>query len=178
MVYIFLAEGFEIVEAMAPADMLTRAGITVKLVGVTGDTVSSSAGFAVKCDCSLESVDLTNCDMVILPGGMPGTTNLEACDKVLDCVKTAYNAGKFVCAICAAPSILGHLGLLSGISATCFPGFETELVGANYTGSSVERVGNIITARGAGVAVEFGLACVSALAGDSEAKRIHDAIQI
>lgn len=179
MVYIFLADGFEIIEALAPVDMLTRAGVKCKLVGVTGDYVTSSNSTVVKSDVSISEVSFSNdVEMVILPGGMPGTLNLEKNSAVIDIVKKAYSDGKFVCAICAAPSILAHLGVLNGVKATCFPTFKGELSEAVYTGGKVERSGNIITARGAGVAVDFGIECVKALKGEQTAKDISAQIQM
>ena len=178
MVYLFLADGFEIIEAMAPADMLSRAGIGCRLVGVTGEYVKASNGIEVKSDILIDDISPDeSIEMVILPGGMPGTRNLEDNGKVIEFVKYCYDKGKYIAAICAAPSILGHLGMLDGIKATCFPEFSDELGNAVYTADKVEHSGNIITARGAGVAVKFGLKCVKALRGKSVSEQIARAIQ-
>lgn len=177
MVYLFLADGFEIIEAMAPLDMLTRAGVEVKTVGVTGDFVTASCGVAVKADISVSEVSYDDIEAVILPGGMPGTVNLENSEVVQDAVDNANVQGSYVCAICAAPSILGHKGILSGKEATAFPGFENDLEGATLSDSYVVTDGNIITARGAGVATEFGLEIVKALVSEEESERIRKAIQ-
>ena len=177
MVYLFLADGFEIIEAMDPLDMLTRAGVEVKTVGVTGDYVTASCGVAVKADISVSEVSYDDIEAVILPGGMPGTVNLENSEAVQDAVDNANVQGAYVCAICAAPSILGHKGILSGKEATAFPVFENDLEGATLSDSYVVTDGNIITARGAGVATEFGLEIVKALVSEEESERVRKTIQ-
>ncbi len=177
MVYVFLADGFEIIEAMAPIDMLTRAGVDVKIVGVTGELVKASCGIEVKADMTIDIFDFYDVEAIILPGGMPGTLNLENSSAVQKSVDNAVNIGALICAICAAPSILGHKGLLSEKEATCFPGFEEALEGAKLSDSYVVRDGNIITARGAGVCIEFGLEIVKALKGNELAQSIRKSIQ-
>ena len=144
MFYVFLAEGFEETEALAPVDVMRRAKLDVKTVGVTGECVTSSHGVPVKADITIDNIDLDDVQGVVLPGGMPGTLNLEANEKVLETVKYSCENGKIVAAICAAPSILGHLGILDGKKTTCFPGFEKELKGADYTGTHTVTDGNII----------------------------------
>ena len=178
MVYLFLADGFEIVEAMAPVDMLTRAKIPVKTVGVTGELVSSSCGVAVKCDMTIDEITFDEkLEAVILPGGMPGTKNLEASSSVQKAIDFADERGILVAAICAAPSILGHKCLLSGREAICFPGFEEALEGARISEKHVVRDGYFITAKGAGVAVDFGLEIVAYLADRETAEKIRASIQ-
>lgn len=164
MVYLFLADGFEECEALAPLDILRRAGIEVKTVGVTGEYVTGSHGICVKSDIGTDDVVL-NSDLqaVILPGGMPGTLNLEKNGTVQKTIDFANNNGKLICAICAAPQILGHKNLLSGKKATCFPGFEKELYEAEYIKSAVVKDGNIITSIGAGAAFKFGFEILSCL---------------
>ncbi len=178
MLYIFLADGFEEIEALAPVDVLRRAGLTVKTVGVGGDMITGSHGITVKCDLTSYNITISD-DLqgVILPGGMPGTVNLEKNSTVQSFIDFAYENGKLVCAICAAPSILGHKGILNGKEATCFPGFETELDGARLSPKYVVRDGNVITARGMGVAVDFGLEIVSAILGSVKADEIKGNIQ-
>ncbi len=179
MVYCFLANGFEEVEAIAPVDMLRRAGVEVKTVGVTGDVVSSSHNIKVIPDISLSEVILDeSLDAVILPGGLPGATNLEESAEVQKAIDFANEKGKYICAICAAPQILGHKGLLKGKEAIAYPGFEIELEGAKISDEYVVVDGNIITAKGAGVATEFGLKIVSALVGEDSAQKIGKAIQM
>lgn len=175
MFYVFLADGFEEVEALAPVDILRRAKLDVKTVGVTGREVTGSHNVTVKADIALSDVQTDDIEGVILPGGMPGTLNLEKSQGVIDAVKYAYENQKIVAAICAAPSIFGHLGYLDGRKATCFPSFETELKGAEYTAAHTETDGNVITAKGAGCAVEFGHAIVSkALSKEAADKVIGD----
>lgn len=177
MVYLFLADGFEIIEAMAPVDMLRRAKIEVKTVGVTGKTVLASCGVEVNADITIEDFEYEDVDAVILPGGMPGTLNLEGSDAVQSVIDSAVKDEAFVCAICAAPSILGHKGLLKGKNAIAYPGFESALEGAVISEEYVVRDGKFITARGAGVATEFGLEIVKALAGEKVSEDVRKAIQ-
>lgn len=177
MVYVFLADGFEIIEALAPVDMLTRAKLDVKTVGVTGEIVTSSCGVQVKADMSIEDFDFYDVQAVVLPGGMPGTLNLENNCAVQQAVDNANNTNTLICAICAAPSILGHKGLLNGKQATCFPGFEDALEGASLSKEYVVTDGNIITAKGAGVCIDFGLEIVKQLKGEEIADEIRKTIQ-
>lgn len=177
MVYVFLADGFEIIEALAPVDMLRRASIETKLVGVTGEMVTSSCGIGVKADMTIDQFDFYDVQAVVLPGGMPGTTNLEACEKLQNILDNVQNVEGLICAICAAPSVLGHKGFLDGKEATCFPGFEESLEGATLSEKHVVTCDNIITARGAGVSVDFGLEIVKYLKGEEESERIKNAIQ-
>ena len=177
MVYVFLADGFEIIEALAPVDMMKRAGIDVKTVGVTGKIVSSSCGVSVAADITIDEFDFYGVEAIVLPGGMPGTLNLENNSAVQNAIDNAVNINVPVCAICAAPSILGHKGLLNGKNATCFPGFEKALEGAFLSEEYVVTDGNFITARGAGVCIEFGLAIVEKLKGRETAEQISKAIQ-
>lgn len=177
MVYVFLAEGFEIIEALAPVDMLRRAKIDTKIVGVTGKLVTSSCGIPVQADMTIDEFDFYDVQAIVLPGGMPGTLNLENNDKIQNIIDNAMNIKALVCAICAAPSILGHKGLLAEKEATCFPGFEDALEGATLSKKHVITDGNIITARGAGVSVDFGLEIVKQLKGEEVAENVRTAIQ-
>lgn len=176
MIYLFLQEGFEEVEAMAPIDILRRAGADLKIVGESGRMVRSSHGVTVEADLELNDVAFADIDMVILPGG-PGTSNHEKSRVVKDALRYCAEHGKFIGAICAAPSVLGHLGLLRGHSAACFPGYEKELEGAKVLTDPVCVSEKIITARGAGVAVEFALALVTALFGEKKSLEIRNKIQ-
>lgn len=179
MVYVFLADGFEIIEALAPVDMMRRAGIEVKTVGVTGnDFVVSSCSIPVVPDISIYDFNLTfDAEAIVLPGGGEGTKNLENSQDVQNAIDNAVNKDIPVCAICAAPSVLGHKGLLSGKEATAYPSFVSELTGAKISDRYVVTDGNIITARGAGVCIEFGLEIVKKLRGQEIADRIRDEIQ-
>lgn len=178
MFYCFLAEGFEELEAIGAVDMLIRAGIDVKLVGVTGQTVRGAHGISVVADCLCDGVVPDgSLDGIMLPGGMPGTLNLQKNDCVQSFIDYAVKEDKLVCAICAAPMILGHKGLLEGREAIAYPGFEKELHGAVISQKHVVRDGNFITAKGAGVAADFGLEIVAALKGRALADEIRAAIQ-
>lgn len=176
MIYMFLAEGFEEVEALAPLDIIRRAGLEIKTVGVGSKTVIGSHGIPVTADITVDEFSDAAPDMVILPGGMPGTKNLDANETVHKAIADAVKNGAYLCAICAAPMILGKLGLLVGKKATCFPGFEEYLAGAIVTGQKVAVDGRIITAKGMGAAVEFGLAIVAALKDETTANELAKAI--
>lgn len=177
MVYVFLADGFEIIEALSPVDMLRRAKVETKLVGVTGEIVTSSCGVAIKTDMLIDEFDFYDVEAVVLPGGMPGTLNLENNQTVQKIIDNASNTNAFICAICAAPSILGHKGLLNEKEATCFPGFENALEGATLSEDFVVTDGKFITARGAGVSVDFGLEIVKQLRGEELSNEIRSQIQ-
>lgn len=177
MVYLFLADGFEIIEALAPVDMLRRAGIEVKTVGVTGGVVTSSCGVAVKSDISIDDADMSAADCIILPGGGDGVINLEKDNRVQSIIDKAVDMNIYICAICAAPSILGNKGLLKNVEATAFPSFIKYLDGAVLSDEYVITDGKFITARGAGVSVEFGLEIVKALADEKTANEIKGTIQ-
>lgn len=169
MVYVFLADGFEEVEAIAPVDILRRAGINVKTVAVTssGKSVRGAHGITVTADIEASEVK-DDFEMMVMPGGMPGTVNLEKSAVVQKCIDSAVKRGAFIAAICAAPSILGHKGLLSGKKAVCYPGLEKELQGATVMSSKVCRDGKIITGNGPGAAFEFGYLLAECLGGDAE----------
>ena len=177
MVYVFLADGFEIIEALSPVDMMRRAGIEVKTVGVTGAVVESSCNVKVTADLLPEDVDIDSAQAVVIPGGMPGVTNLEKSDFVKNSVLKAAENNKLVCAICAGPSLLGKLGLLNGKKAIAYPGFEQYLEGAEISSDYVVKDGNFITARGAGVSVDFGLEIVAALKGREASDKVRTSIQ-
>ena len=178
MFYCFLADGFEETEALAPVDILRRAGIEVKTVGVGGDVIRGSHNIYVKADININDLALGgDTDGVILPGGMPGVKNLFAEQRVKDAVSESVSRGLFVCAICAAPMILGRMGVLEGKKATCFPGFEGDLIGAEVFSDKVVTDGNIITGKGAGCALEFGFAIVAAVKGKEEADKVASAMQ-
>ena len=179
MVCCFLADGFEELEAIAPIDMLRRAGVEVLTVGVTGKNVSGSHGICVSADICIDELSLNDTlEAVILPGGLPGAVNLENSSVVQSAIDFAIEKGAYVCAICAAPQILGHKGLLKEKEAIAYPGFEKELDGAIISDSYVVIDDKFITAKGAGVAVDFGLLIVSALKGQSVSDKIRAAIQM
>lgn len=177
MVYVFLADGFEIVEAMAPIDMLTRAKVQVTTVGLDKKVITSSCGVPVTCDIVSDEFEFVDVEAIILPGGMPGTINLENSSFIQAVINEAYENDILICAICAAPSILGHKGLLEDKQAIAYPGFEDALEGAIISKDYVVTDGDFITAKGAGVAIEFGLEIVKELVGEEVAETVRSAIQ-
>ena len=176
MVYLFLANGFEEVEALAPLDLLRRAGVEVTTVGIGGEMIRGSHGITVQADIPDALYTDAKPEMIILPGGMPGSKNLDASRIVEMALKAAVRNDAFIAAICAAPFVLGKRGLLNGKNAICYPGFEKELTGATIANVRVVRDGKFITAAGMGVAVEFGLALVEALKGAQAAQDVRRAI--
>ena len=178
MFYMFFADGFEEVEAIAALDVIRRAKIDIKSVGIGGKNITGSHGITVVCDLlESEIAPSDSCDGIILPGGMTGTENLYNSDKVIEFVNYCEINGKFLCAICAAPIILGRKNFLSGKKAVCFPGFEEELKGASVSDSFVCRDGNIITAKGMGSAVNFGIEIVAAVKGNEFAADLKSTLQ-
>lgn len=178
MVYLFLANGFEECEAITPLDILRRAGIEVKTVGIGSNYITGSHNITVNCDTVNKGLSYDNLEAIILPGGIPGTPNLESDDTVQNAIDYCNENGLLICAICAAPSILGHKGILDGKNATCFPGFEDELFGAEISKDYVVKDGNIITARGMGSAIEFGLQIAEVLTSKENAQKIRASLQI
>lgn len=178
MIYMFCANGVEEVEALAALDVIRRAGLEVITVGIPGTEVSGPHNITFKTDMTIaefESKD-RRADAVILPGGGVGTETLANNKTVCDLVKKTYAEGGFICAICAAPSVFGRLGLLQGKKATCYPGFEHYLKGASVLPDKVVVDGKVITAKGMGCAIQFGLAVISALKGKEAADKIADSI--
>ena len=156
MIYMFLANGFEETEAIGCLDVLRRAELNVKTVGVGGKEITGSHGVTVVTDMDINDVDMEVAEGVILPGGMPGTLNLQADERVINAVEFCADNGRLVAAICAAPMILGELGILEGKLAVCYPGFEEHLKGATVESALVAIDGNVITAKGAGASMLFG----------------------
>ena len=163
-VYQFMADGFEDVEALIPVDVLRRGGVDIKTVSIMGRLeVESAHGVTIKADMLFEDADLSEADLLMLPGGMPGASNLDAHEGLKAALLKQAEAGKKISAICAAPFVLGKLGILKGKRATCYPGFEAELRGATCTGALVEVDGQVITAKGPAAVFEFGYAIVEHL---------------
>lgn len=166
-VYVFLADGFEEIEALATVDVLRRAGVKVTTVSINPtEMVTGAHGVPVVADVLFDAADLADADMLVLPGGMPGAANLDAHRGVCTALKAQAESGKYLAAICAAPMVLGHLGLLNGKNATCYPGFEGELDGSTYTAAPVEKDGNIITGKGPAVVLPFAYALAETLVGE------------
>ena len=172
MIYVFLATGFEDIEAIAPVDIMRRAGLEVQTVSITGEEIVTSAhGVGIASDLLLSDVDFSSAEMLVLPGGLPGSTNLDACKPLTEAIKRHFESGGPIAAICAAPLVLGGLGLLRGKSATCYPGFEGTLEGANYTGELFTVDGNITTGEGPAAAFPFAYCLLEQL---TDAQTAHD----
>ena len=178
MIYMFLADGFEEVEALCPLDILRRAGLEVTTVGVGGkDMIKGAHGITVQADIPDVMYRDSAPDMIILPGGMPGSTNLDESKAVDAALRAAARKGAFLCAICAAPLVLGKRGYLEGKRAVCYPGFEEYLNGASVeTVETVVRDGSVITAKGMGVAFDFGLELVRVLKDGETAENIKKSV--
>ena len=179
MIIVFLANGFEEIEALTPIDVLRRAGEHVVTVGIGGTTVRGAHGIVVEADTDDAHLPEETPHMVVLPGGMPGATHLDESAVVADTLSRTAVKGGYLTAICAAPMVLGHRGYLRGRRATCYPGFEDELTGAEVIKKPcVVRDGTVITATGMGVALPFALSLVEALQGTAAMLTLRDALQV
>lgn len=179
MVYMMLFPGFEETEMVAPLDLLRRAGIDAVTVGGTGNVVASSHGIPIVADISLGQMDLTQLEMIVLPGGKGALAPALNCPEALEALRFAWENGKFVAAICAAPTVLASLGILAGKNFTCYPGFEAQIPDGNLVpDAAVVRDGNLITGTSAGCAIPFGLALVAALRGQAAADAVREQIVI
>ena len=179
-VYVFLADGFEDVEALIPVDVLRRGGQDVVTVSVMDDsqTVESAHGVTMIADTWIGDCDLTDADLLLLPGGMPGASNLYACEPLRKALVNQQEEGKMIAAICASPAVvLGQMGLLQGYRATCYPGFEQLLSGAEYTGELCTVDGNIITGEGPAAAFPFAYALLAILQDEATAQQIADGMR-
>ncbi|MDL2282852.1 DJ-1/PfpI family protein [Parabacteroides sp. OttesenSCG-928-G06] len=171
--FVFLATGFEETEAIGTIDVLRRGGIETTVVSITGELMVEGAhNIGVVADVLFEDTDLSDADALILPGGMPGSNNLNACEPLKKQLVAQNEKGKIVAAICAAPLVLGGLGILKGRRATCYPSFESTLTGAIVSDAAAETDGNVITGRGPGLVFNFGLAIVEALRGKAVAEEV------
>jgi len=172
-ILLFLAEGFEEIEAVAPIDVFRRAGIDVTTVSVSDKlTVTGAHGIGVNADVIFEKADLCGDFLIYLPGGMPGTTNLDNHTGLKKLIEKQAAKGATIAAICAAPSILGKMGLLKEKEAICYPGFESFLTDAKISSSTIVKSGNILTAKGPGVAIPFALKIVEELKGKDTAQQV------
>lgn len=176
MIYMLLTNGFEDIEALETLDILRRAGLDTKTVGITSDKVTSSHSVTVLCDLTFENADFSDMTMLILPGG-PGHTAFLESEKVLDLIRSAYEKGIYIAAICASPSVIGKMGLLKGKRFTCFPGFEDTAKGGIYSPEKVVSDGLFITARGAGAASDFGFEIVKLFKGALIASELKKQMQ-
>ena len=178
MVYMLLGTGFEETEAIAPLDLLRRAGVDVLTVGIQGKLIYGSHRIGVEADITLEEMDLTHLEMIVLPGGLGGVKSIKESPAALEAVRFAWENGKFVAAICAGPTVLAQLGITDGKEAVCYPGCEEEMGSANMVTAPCVRSGRVITGTSAGCAIPFGLKLVEALKGQAEAQRIAKQIVI
>ena len=174
---IFMADGCEEIEGLTVVELVRRAGIEIEMISVSGEkNVTGSHKIAFQTDVSKADADFASYDGIVLPGGMPGTTHLMEDDTVNRVIKEFATSGKLVAAICAAPSVLGNAGLLEGKKATCYPGVEGKLTGADFVTDPVTKDGNIITSRGLGTAIEFAAEIVAYLLDESAAKSLKESV--
>ena len=179
MVYMLLGTGFEETEAIAPLDLLRRGGVEVLTVGINGKTVYGGHGIGVEADITVDQMDLTDLEMIILPGGLGGVASIRGCKAAMDAVAFAWENGKFVAAICAGPTVLADLGITADRKATCYPGCESGMGSASMVPDApCVRDGKLITGTSAGCAIPFGLMLLEALKGEAVANAIKDQIVI
>ena len=173
MVYIILGTGFEEIEAVAPCDILRRGGVEVKFAGIGGTLIKGGNGITVQADCTVEEMDLDNMELIMLPGGMGGVRSILGSETALNAVKYAYESGKLVSAICAAPTILAKLGITDGKQATVYPGMEEQMGSAMMQDANAVRDGKVLTGRAPGAALEFGYMLLEALKGAEAAQKVR-----
>ena len=179
MVYMLLGTGFEETEAIAPLDLLRRAGVEVFTVGLNGKTIYGSHGIGVEADITIDQMDLTNLDMIILPGGLGGVASIRGCQAAMDAVAFAWDNDRYVAAICAGPTVLADLGITAGRQATCYPGCEGGMGSARMIPDApCVRDGKLITGTSAGCAIPFGLMLIEAMKGEAAAKAVKEQIVI
>lgn len=179
MVYMLLGTGFEETEAIAPLDLLRRAGVKILTVGLNGKTIYGGHGIGVEADITIDQMDLTDLEMIILPGGLGGVASIRACKSAMDAVAFAWENDRFVAAICAGPTVLADLGITADRQATCYPGCESGMGGAKMIPDApCVRDGKLITGTSAGCAIPFGLMLIEALKGETAAKAVKDQIVI
>ncbi len=178
MYYMLLGTGFEETEAIAPLDLLRRAGVEVATVGLNGKVIYGSHGIGITADLEIGEMDLTKMEGIILPGGLGGVASIRACREAMDAIRFAWDNNKLTAAICAGPTVLADLGIADGKNATCYPGCEGQMGSANMVPAAAVTDGNLITGTSAGCAVPFGLALIEAIKGKEEADRIAAQIVI
>jgi 4-methyl-5(b-hydroxyethyl)-thiazole monophosphate biosynthesis len=178
MVYVLLGTGFEETEAIAPIDLLRRAGISVLTVGLNGKTVTGGHGISVVADITVEEMDLTDLEMIVLPGGLGGVASIRSCQKAMDAIRFAAENDRFTAAICAGPTVLADLGIPNGKRAVCYPGCESGMGSAIMETKAALRDGKLITGASAGCAIPFGLELIAALKGPEAAKTVAEQIVI
>ncbi len=179
MVYLFLADGFEEIEALTQVDYLRRAGIDITTLGISGEYVTGTRNITVKADISVEDADMSNAEMLILPGGLGGVNGISGCEKAISMIKEAYEKGIYIAAICAAPTILASFGMLDGKKCVCYPSMLDELEaggGIVCADSAVVRDGKLITAKAAGASEEFSFELIRILKDEKTAEEVRQSI--
>lgn len=178
MIYMLLGTGFEETEAVAPLDLLRRAGIPVATVGLSGKTITGSHGIPITADIEIGEMDLTVLEGIILPGGLGGVKSIRACAPAMEAIRFAWENGKLTAAICAGPTVLADLGIPDGKTATCYPGCESQMGSARIVEEAAVTDGKLITGASAGCAIPFGLALIAALRGQEAADAVAKQIVI
>ena len=173
MVYIILGKGFEEIEAIAPCDILRRGGVEVKFAGIGGLEITGGNGITVKADCTVEEMDLEAMELIMLPGGLGGVASIRGSETAMHAIRYAYENGKFVTAICAAPMILAQLGITDGKNATVYPGNEPNMGSANMVDANAVADGKVLTGRAPGAALDFGYLLLETLKGAETAAKIR-----
>ena len=173
MVYIMLGTGFEEIEAVSPCDILRRGGVEVKFVGIGGTAIRGGNGITVQADLTVEEMDLDAMEMIMLPGGMGGVRSILGSEAAMNAVKTAYENGKFVTAICAAPTVLAKLGITDGKHATVYPGMEADMGAAIMEDTNAIRDGKVLTGRAPGAAMDFGYLLLETLKGKEVMEKVR-----
>lgn len=178
MVYVLLGNGFEEMEAIAPIDLLRRAGIGVITVGLNGQTITGSHNIGIQADITIEQMDFSQMEMIVLPGGLGGVASIRNCQRAMEAIQYAYDEKKFVAAICAAPTILAQLKITDGIPVVCYPGCEAEMGNAHMENQACVRHENVITGTSAGCAIPFALELIRTLKGEEAAQQVAQQIVI
>ena len=173
MVYILLGTGFEEIEAITPCDILRRGGVEVRFVGVNGRVVTGGHGIAVESDLTIDETDPAEAEMLVVPGGLGGVESVGSCKAATDALKRAWQDGKYVCAICAGPTLLAKLGITDGKTVTCYPGCEAQMDNCIQTGRKAVRDGRLICGQAPGAAAEFGFLLLETLKGKDAAETVR-----
>ncbi|MBP3313335.1 MAG: DJ-1/PfpI family protein [Oscillospiraceae bacterium] len=176
MVYVLLGQGFEEVEALAPVDILRRGGVEVQTAGIGGKWITGGHGITVQADITVEEMDDNALEMIVLPGGLGGVKSIEDSRTAMEKIQIAFAEEKFVCAICAAPTVLEKLGITAGKTVTCYPDMKEQMLSAHATDAPVTQDGNVICGQAAGSAMEFGFTLLTALKGEETANAVRKAM--
>ena len=178
MVYVLIGNGFEEIEAVSIIDILRRGGVDVKTLGIGGTLVAGGVGIKIETDMRVEDADTRDVEMIVLPGGLGGVESIKGSKAAMDLIKTVYDGGKKVAAICAAPTVFGKMGILGNRRAICYPGLESKLTGAVVAKDEKVVVdGNVITSKAPGTAMDFGLKLVEVLKGAKTSEEVRDGLR-